>query len=144
MVVRQYSKVGDRLILVEYLTPQLTYKLSEGVHHYQFYDGNRANIDAILIHYESVRKAHPPDQPLRLLIDLASASAPSLSYMMTQVRNSYRVVPPVPVTLIAYIIVDNHITRLGRSMLELLRFNVKRRFFLKNELEPAYAWLLNR
>ena len=129
---------------MEYLTPDLTYEFDRGIHRYQFQDGNRASVDAILRHYEWLRNQHPKDQSLRIMIDIQSANAPSLSYLITQVRTSYRAVPPASLTIIAYIIVDNHITRLGRSMLELLRLNVKRKFFLQDEVEQAYEWLLNR
>lgn len=129
---------------MKYLTPHLTYEFDRGIHRYQFQDGNRASVDAILTHYEMLRKQHPTDQPLCLMVDIQAADAPSLSYLITQVRASYQSIPPVPLTFIAYIITDNHITRLGRSMLDLLRLNVKRKFFLKDELEQAYQWLTNR
>ncbi|MEO0562365.1 MAG: hypothetical protein AAF125_09630 [Chloroflexota bacterium] len=117
-------------------------RLAGNVHRLTFYRADRLASDEALSIYRRILKGHDPTVPLKLLVDTRKSGVPSVRYLFSGLRSLYRwhngTLPEIHV---AYLYQDAIMLTMARPLLELLKVNATREYFLGSAYDEALEWV---
>jgi hypothetical protein len=118
------------------------YEYDNSIHRFTIIKARPAAVDEFLSHLQRILRETPPDEPVRILMDLRPEGLPPMAQMLMQLKQFFGRQSRPRTFKAAYLYRRGTLIHILPTLLNMIRQRATRRFFMEHEEAEAVAWLM--
>lgn len=118
------------------------YEFDGRIHRFTIVRARLSAVDEFLVHLQHILDETPPDDPIRILMDLRPDGLPPLAQMLMRLKDFFARQSRPRTFKSAYLYRRGTLLHILPTLLNMIRQRATRRFFVDGQEDEAVSWLM--